>query len=297
MSVIMRVDAIKRTVVYIFSGRVHGERLTSVHPLGTGFIVGVPHRQAELRTGEQVLGWPYIVTAKHVLKRSLEEYRTEIFIRANLRDWSPSSNRIGVGFQRIPILDNEGNLQWAIHSNSAVDLAVKQSFPNPKRFEFQAIPNAIFATDDVVRRERVTEGDEVFFPCFTPEIPQQRRNYPVIRFGRFALVSEEAIPTPEGRVKFHFVECFPFGGNSGSPVFLKFGPTRRAGEISVGQEKYFLLGIMKGYWSQAQPVKIQRTEFRLFLKQSIGIAAIIPVDYLKDILHCETFQRQRGEIN
>lgn len=297
MSVIDRVDVIKKTVVYFFSGRVRGRRLTSPHPLGTGFIVGVPHHEAELRPDGSVLGWPYIVTAKHLLESTPGEYRTEIFMRANLRNWSPSSRRTGVVYDRVPILDNERNLQWAVHSNSAVDLAVKQIFPNPKLCEFQAIPEGFFATSDVMQREQVSEGDEVFFPCFTPEILQIRRNYPVIRFGRFALVLEEPIQTPEGPMRFHFVECFPFGGNSGSPVFLRFGPTRRAGTIVVGQDKYFLLGIMKGYWSQAQPIDVHPTESRLSVRQSIGIAAVTPVDYLKDVLNCEAFRRQRGEID
>lgn len=289
MSVISRVHMIKKTVGYIFSGEVREERLISIYPLGTGFLVAVPHHQVEGR------GWPYFVTAKHVLKRTPEEYRTEIFVRANLRDWSPSSNQIGASFYRLPVLDNEGNLQWTIHSNPAVDLAVIQNFPRPETYEFQVIPNTIFATEEVVQKEEVAEGDEVFFPCFTPEIPQRRRNYPVIRFGRIALTSGEDLPTLGGSAKFHFAECFPFGGNSGSPVFLRFGPMRRATQLVFG-ERYFLLGIMSGYYYQTRPVDIQPTEFRLSVNQSIGIAAIIPVDYLKDILYSETLRRQRHEI-
>jgi hypothetical protein len=49
MSVISGIDIIKRTVVYIFSGEVDGEHLTSVGPLGTGFFVAVPLHQVEGR--------------------------------------------------------------------------------------------------------------------------------------------------------------------------------------------------------------------------------------------------------
>jgi len=290
MSVISKIDMIKQTVVYIFSGEVSGERLTSLSPLGTGFFVAVPHLQVEGKI------WPYFVTAKHVLKRTLDEYWTEIFFRANVRDWSSGSNQTGVDFCRLPILDGEGNLQWTIHSNPAVDLAVIQQFPRVDMYEFQSIPSTIFATHGLIQREEVAEGDEVFFPCFTPEIPQQRRNNPVIRFGKIALMSEEDIPTLEGSTKFHFVECFPFGGNSGSPVFLRFGPTRRAPQIIVGPDRYFLLGVMKGYWQHAQPVEVQQAQFSLSVKQHMGIAAITPVDHLQEILYSETLQRQRGEI-
>ena len=290
MSVISRIDIIKQTVVYIFSGEASRERLTSVSPLGTGFFVAIPHHQVEGRI------WPYFVTAKHVLKRTLEEYWTEIFIRANVRGWSLGSNQNGVNFFTLPVSDREGNLQWAIHSNPAVDLAVIQQFPRTDMFEFQSIPSTIFATREVIGREEVAEGDEVFFPCFTPEIPQQRRNNPVIRFGKIALMSDEDIQTPEGSTKFHFAECYPFGGNSGSPVYLRFGPTRRATQIVVGPERYFLLGVMKGYWHHDQPVEVQQTQFRLSVAQHMGIAAITPVDYLHEILYSETLRKQRGEI-
>jgi len=291
MSVISRIDIFKKTVLYVFSGEVHGERLTSIHPLGTGFFVAVPQRQVEGSI------WPYFVTAKHVLKRSSEEYRTEIFVRANLKDWSSSSNHIGAHFARLPILDSGGTLRWVIHTNPAVDLAVIQNFPSRDRYEFAAIPDTIFATEEVIQREGVAEGDEVFFPCFTPEIPQQRRNNPVIRFGKIALMSRQNIQTPEGNAKFHFAECFPFGGNSGSPVFLRFGPARRATQIVVAPEKYYLFGIMKGHFQVAQPVDVQRTEFGLSVRQHIGIAAITPADYLKEILYSETLLRQRDETD
>ena len=97
-------------------------------------------------------------------------------------------------------------------------------------------------------------------------------------------MSEEDIPMPEGSTKFHFVECFPFGGNSGSPVFLKFGPTRRSNQLVVGPERYFLLGIMKGHYGPSE------------IRYHIRIAAITPVNYLKEILESDSLRRQRGEI-
>jgi len=291
MSVISRVDIIKQTVVYIFSGEVDGEHLTSVGPLGTGFFVAVPHHQVEGRI------WPYFVTAKHVLKRTPEQYWTEIFIRANVRGWTSNSNQLGANFFRLPVVDGARKLLWTIHSDPAVDLAVTQQFPPVGTYEFQSIPSNIFATHRIIREEEVAEGDEVFFPCFTPEIPQQRRNNPVMRFGKIALMSGENIQTPDGSTTYHFAECFPFGGNSGSPVFLRFGPARKATQIAVAPERYFLLGVMKGYWQHAEPVEVQQTQVRLSARQHMGIAAVTPVDYLHEILYNEHLRRQRGEIS
>jgi hypothetical protein len=174
-----------------------------------------------------------------VLKDNSGKYLAEIFLRVNLKGWSSSSNQAGVSFLRLPILDGEGNLQWTVHSNPAVDLALIQRFQSLETYEFSSIPATMFATDEVIQREGVAEGDEIFFPCFTPEIQQERRNNPVIRFGKLALMSEEDIPMPEGSTKFHFAECFPFGGNSGSPVFLKIGPTRRSNQLVAPQRDTF----------------------------------------------------------
>lgn len=289
MSVISGVDKLKKTVAYIFSGKVSDERLTSLSPLGTGFLVAVPHHEVEGKV------WPYFVTAKHVLRLDSERYRREIFVRANLRDWSPSGEQLGVGLIDLPVADTEGNLQWVVHSNPAVDIAVIQRFPRADQFDIQAVPTKAFFAQDSFQRARIVEGHELFFPCFTPEIPQRRRNNPVVRFGRIALISDEDLVTPEGNVRFHFVECFPFGGNSGSPVFLR--KMERVAESSRIEERYGLFGIMRGHFNVAQPVSIQQTQPHLLARQHMGIAAITPVDYLREILYSDDLRRQRGEIS
>lgn len=284
MSAISEVGSIKKTVAYIFSGKPTGEGSTSLTPLGTGFLVRVPHHEVKERV------WLYFVTAKHVLKLDSERYRREIFVRANLRDWSPGDSRPGSRFISIPVADTDGNLQWATHSNTAVDIAVTSRSPRADHFDIEAVPNMSFYSG------HIAEGLELFFPCFTPEIPQRRRNNAVIRFGRIALVSSEEFVTPEGNVKILFAECFPFGGNSGSPVFIRF-QTRMERGSSRTEERYALIGIMVGHFYVEQPVSIQQTQHRPLTRQHMGIATIVPVDYLREILFSDDFRRQRGEIS
>lgn len=284
MSVISGIATLRKAVAYIFSGEARGEQVVSARPLGTGFLVAVPHHEVKERV------WPYFVTAKHVLKLDSKRYRREIFVKVNLRDWSPSSSQSGVRVISFPVTDTEGNLQWTIHSNPAVDVAVIQRFPRYKEYEVRSVPTKAFMTQEQIREARIVEGYELFFPCFTPEIPQRKRNNPVIRFGRIALISNEDFVTSEGNVKFLFAECFPFGGNSGSPVFIKV-------RIESGEDKYALIGIMKGHFNVVQPVSIQQTQPYLSLRQHMGIAAIIPVDYLREILYSDDLRRQRSEIS
>ena len=220
-----------------------------------------------------------------MLRSNSEEYCRQIFCRANLRDWNPGSDRAGVEFIQVSTSGTGGNLLWAVHSNPAVDIAVIQQYPRPDRFDFQTIPNAAFVTQEIIQRDGIVEGHELFFPCFTPEIPQHRRNNPIIRFGRISLLSTEDFEAPEGRVRFHLAECFPFGGNSGSPVFVR-----------TTEARYGLFGIMTGYYLAIQPV-IQKTQSGLVTPQHMGIATIVPIDHLHDILFSNAFRRSRGEIS
>ena len=279
MSAISRVDALKKTITYIFSGEVTGQSLTFVYPLGTGFFVAVPHLQVEGQS------WIYLVTAKHVLRSNSEEHYRQIFCRANLRDWNSGSDQVGVEFIQVSTSGTEGTLLWGIHSNPAVDIAVIQQYPRPDKFDFQTIPTSAFVTQEIIQRDGIVEGHELFFPCFTPEIPQHRRNNPIIRFGRISLLSTEDFETREGSVRFHLAECFPFGGNSGSPVFVR-----------ATEARYGLFGIMTGYYLAAQSV-IQKTQSGLVTPQHMGIATIVPIDHLHDILFSNALRRSRGEIS
>jgi hypothetical protein len=66
-----------------------------------------------------------------------------------------------------------------------------------------------------------------------------------------------------------FAEVTSFGGNSGSPVFLKLGPLR-VPQIP-GALQYYLLGVMQGFFGAPN------------LPQNSGIAAIIPAEEISKI--------------
>jgi hypothetical protein len=276
------INLLRKAVVYIFSGEISGEQLNSVQPLGTGFFVGVPHHQ---NTGAI---WPYFVTAKHVI-RDDAGYRGEIFLRLNTRNWTVQSNQQGVHYLALSIFDSQRNSRWIFHSNPDVDIATIQLRPQQDLYDTDLIPDAAFVTQDIVQRAGIVEGQELFFPCFTPEMRQIRRNNPVIRFGRIALLSTEVDETTQTRT--YYAECFPFGGNSGSPVFVKLTATGGATPPTV----YGLFGVMTGHLRVPQPVEIVQTNVQLW--QHMGIATVVPIDYLREILCGDMARRQRGEIS
>ena len=285
MSAILGIQTVKKTVCYIFSGK-EVEKSLAVNPLGTGFFVLLPNPR------EKGKFWGIFVTAKHVLKNKSGEYYPEIFVRANLKNWSPNDKKPGIIWTKIPVTDRDGNLEWLVHPNPAVDLAVLPMFPNPETHDIWAVPSKAFLTYKNISRIGVLEGQEIFLPCFTPEIPQYKRNYPIVRFGRIALISTEEFPAEEGNTKLHFAECFPFGGNSGAPVFIR--KSQKNPKTDRIEDEYGLLGILKAHYYTEYPI-LQLTQSSLWSSQHMGIAVITPVDYLREILNNELTQKLNHE--
>ena len=102
-------------------------------------------------------------------------------------------------------------------------------------------------------------------------------NYPIVRHGKLALLTDEQIQieptTPGKKTDIFFAEVTSFGGNSGSPVFLRIVPLREGLNINMRLDfQYYLLGVMKGFVSDQEA------------KQNAGIATIVPADKIADIL-------------
>lgn len=277
MSAILPPD-IKKMVTFLFDAE------DPPSPLGTGFWVGFP-KQDEPGT---VFG--YIVTARHVIKG-----HDRLRARMNLVPESGS-----LGFADIEIAC--GPHQVLYHPNCAVDIAAIPYVPHATAgVDLLAIPKELFATSDFRLREEVGEGDEVFFLGLMPQFFGNLRNYPVVRHGRIALMTDEPFHTDKGPATFIYIEANSYRGNSGSPVFLRFGATRKPDAITLpssGRDQIMLLGVMHGYLPQVGPVEhVTATEpgKTLAFLENINIAMVVPVDYLAELLDSPEAKARRGE--
>lgn len=167
----------------------------------------------------------YFVTAKHVLFDTSDQLRPDIYFRINNQTGGISY------FLLNPDITN-GSLRVITHTNKAVDLAaitVGRPAFSPMRLKgdvalnLQAFDASIIATDKVIKKHQVREGDEMFFlGLFTP-FYGSKQNVPICRFGRLAMMSEEQMPWgTEGPENLYLMETEAFGGNSGSPAFFHF---------------------------------------------------------------------------
>lgn len=258
---------IKKSVSFIFISNDKGELV----PNGTGFFVGVKN-EVNKKTSNV-----YFVTAKHVLQDKNGNYFPEIILRLNKR--TGDSDLIKLQTKDINIFE---------HTDKDVDIALFNCLPSEDKYDFKLIPSEIISNKEVIQKNEITEGDDVFFSGLFTSYIGQKRNQPIIRFGKVALMPEEKIEWKEkGKepklVDLYLLECQSFGGNSGSPVFFQLSPMRKPGQIVLGTS-FFLAGIMKGSFLNGNEVQIVQNAPSLVALQNIGIAAVTPADKLHEIL-------------
>ena len=268
---------IKKSVSFIFIP----EGTDKFKPNGTGFFVGVKHADTENTFSV------YFVTAKHVLKDKDGNYLPEIVLRLNKKEGN--SQLIKFTLKDIKIFE---------HTDKDVDIALFNCLPDQNVYDFKFIPDNLIASKEVITTNEIAEGDEVFFAgLFTSHIGQ-KKNQPIIRFGKVALISDEKIEWKEKDKPAKFMdllllECQSFGGNSGSPVFYQLNPLRKPGQISMGGPIVFLAGIMTGSFLHGNQIQITDTVANLVSLQNVGIAAVTPADKLHEILFSEEMIKSR----
>lgn len=272
---------IKKSVSFIFITDKDG----GLRPNGTGFFVGVKNE-----SNKNVFN-VYFVTAKHVLQDRQGNYLTDIILRLNKLKGDPQL--IKIVLRDIEIFE---------HRDKDVDIAVFNCLPDQKVFDFKFIPNDLIANKKIIKKHEIVEGDEVFFAGLFTSHVGQKRNQPIIRFGKVALMPDEKIEWKEkGKspkfMDLYLLECQSFGGNSGSPVFFQLNPLRRPGRLSLGGPNIFLAGVMTGSFLHSSEIQITKTVAKLISLQNIGIAAVTPADKLHEVLFSKQLIQNRAKLD
>lgn len=268
---------IKKSVSFIFIADGNG----GVKPNGTGFFVGVKNEDNASNFNV------YFVTAKHVLKDNSGNYLPEIILRLNKH--GDDSQLIKINLNEVKIFE---------HTDKDVDIALFNCVPDQKVYDFRFIQDDLIANQDIIDKNEIAEGDEVFFTGLFTSHVGQKRNQPIIRFGKVSLISDEKIEWKESSkpAKFmdlYLLECQSFGGNSGSPVFFQLSPMRKPGQISIGGPTIFLAGLMTGSFLAGNQIQITDAVPNLVSLQNIGIAAVTPAYKLYEILFSEELIQSR----
>jgi len=295
----LMIDQIKECVVFVqgaYSAQemhiVNGvsTSVTVEKPLsGTGFLIFV----ADPRLGKDNLGkdngLTYLVTNRHMIREPnaagvLGEgpYFKDLTVRINLKSASPDGTQFAN--TTISVVDQAGSLLWFVDSqDETVDLAITPFFPDEKIADYKTIPSTLFATKDLVKAQQINENDELLFAGLFAWSPGTKKNYPIVRHGKVARLSGERIPLdktrPDRTVDAHLADVMSFGGNSGSPVFVRLGGIREPliGPPTTGFS-YYLLGVMEGFFPENMDFAINVAQLRGSAAQNRGIAAVVPID-------------------
>ena len=269
---------IKKTICFIFVQK-NGKEV----PNGTGFFVSI-------QNPDNNKVYVYLVTAKHVLQSSPDKgiFHSSCFIRLNEK---------GGGTKQIPIniFPTGKKKNVFMHEDSTVDIAVIPLIPDFKIFDYKTIPMSYLTNRKDFQSLNVREGSDIFFAgMFTPHIGQQK-NYPIFRFGRIALLSDEKILFMGKKRDLYLIEMLSFGGNSGSPVFIHLGADRKPGSLILGSPILKIAGVISGTYQKGYPViKVPTSTDEQLSLDNMGIAAVTPCYHLREIILSEDLKKIRG---
>jgi hypothetical protein len=281
---VLPIDQIKKTVVFVHG--TYDENGVHKNWDGTGFFV----YQSDPLLKNRGVDW--LVTNKHMIRQPAPRggrgpFFKQVNVRANTLETGPEGGHFVE--TPFPVVDGAGNLLWCVDPDDSVDLALFRAGPNEKILDALATPTSLIVTKDLFKKLNINENDEVLFTGLFAPYRGLRRNFPIVRHGKLALVTDERIPIdptdPNLTEELILAEVTSFGGNSGSPVFLRVGGVREGAEVSVGGYSYYLLGVMQGFFSEGAEFALEITPLISgTVLQNSGIAGVIPAEQILHIL-------------
>ena len=272
-------DEIRKCVCFIYSEEADGTRV----PRGTAFYVGLPLNPP--LAGHAV----YLITARHVLT-GIKHRRPDgkFYIRLNLRE----------GADKESAWFHTNVDHWTVHPDESLvdDTAAISGLPSPELVDFKFFPLEGIASEDLIEREAIGVGDEVFLPGLFVSHTGTERNIPIVRIGNIAAMPDEPVQTRIGPLKSYLVEARSIGGLSGSPVFVNTGFARAFGDSVQmgGGNRFYLLGLMHGHY-QVTPARVAKADDVSDEVINMGIAVVPPVDRIMETLNHPRLQQMRDE--
>ena len=234
---------------------------TTLLPLGSGFVAGV--EKSGLSAPGAWNGWKFLVTAKHVLAN-----RADVTIRVNSKDGSKFV------CQTIT-LEVSGSKQNIVLAPDGVDLAAV-ALPEIPDCDPTVVSSSLLIDEAKMEDWSIGVGTEVLTVGYLYGFSGLQSNYPVAKFGRISLITEESwYFNPESKLmeKGYVLDLSNAPGLSGAPVFTH-GVEFETDPFRYRNLPPFLIGVVKGL--MLVPVNGQMI--------SQGIAVIEPGESLRALM-------------
>jgi hypothetical protein len=235
--------------------------------IGTCFFVTVWNHNHSVGHG-------YLVTAKHLAK--LFEGGRKAYVRFNRTVVHPGES--GVIYRRL-----KGS--WHFHPDPTVDLAVlpwSDSVGDNYTF-YSPDLDAIFPKPGSSVDWPPPEGGLLYYIGLLNMHYGTERNFPVVRTGSLALVTDELIEGHYGPSKYHLIDLQAYPGHSGGPVWM------------FHRKGCHLLGILvQGHEVEQEILERKRPSGNETIAYySFGITLVTPVKLLVEILNSDSLKDMR----
>lgn len=268
-------DEIRKCVAFICYKTTNETKLA-----GTAFFFAVPIEGTES-------SFIYLITAKHIIDAiKTKSADKRVYLRMNLK---------GAGAQLIGTPIDE----WVFHpQESNVDVATLNWAPSEEKFDYVALPIKYALTEDIIKKENIGVGDDVFLVGLFANHFGSKRNLPIVRVGNIASMPEEKVRTDYGDIDAYLVEARSIGGLSGSPVFVYIGEMRTIGKITQFRKQglpfLYWLGLMHGHFDLSKLEIDNLIEDSLTnLQINMGIAIVVPTWKILEVINQEVFMKAR----
>jgi len=272
---------IGKNVVFLYCNT----QKTGMQTAGTAFLVSIDFPDIPR---EMEVNYMYLVTAKHVIEGIKSHTEDgEVYVRVNTK---------GGGSALLSMAGTE----WV--TDASADIAVADWEP-PSDADLVRFPleGAATAENLASKNRHLKTGDDTFLVGAFLSRVGQTKNIPIIRVGNIAALADEPVVTRVGEQDAYLVECRSVMGLSGSPVFVHYeGPHQqmmRPGMnlMHLTGRQFFLLGVMHGHYPTRDDELVREIEGLGAQQLNTGIAVVVRVERLIDLLNREDLRRVREE--
>ena len=236
--------------------------------LGSAFIVALK--------GSLGNAYLHLVTAKHVADA--------LHLGAYVLGMNGKSGK------KIFVKCTPEHAKWWYHPTDpeSVDVAVTLfGSEDIDQFDFEWIPEEMFATEKRIEEYSIGLGDEVVVSGLFTRFSGRTKNFPIVRSGNIAMMPTEPIPTKTGTMEAYLVEGRSIGGLSGSAVFVRnsvsLAPIKNSKggyDIFSGLGHIHFLGLMHGHWDLPVGVLTEQAE-----AVNMGVSIVVPAKKILEVLY------------
>jgi hypothetical protein len=216
----------------------------------------------------------YLVTARHVIDHIKGLGLDSVLLRLN----SKSGSAFWVECKMA---------DWHFHPDASIDVALLR-VAIPSGADHLSIGLEMAATNEVMAREKIGIGDEVFVTGLFTHHYGDTNNIPIVRVGNIAAMTGAKVKSKNGPIDAYLIESRSIGGLSGSPVFVNLGLVRHGAFSSTGNPIFYWMGLIHGHFdvdesrvdSNGDIVDDGVKESRV----NTGIAVVIPFEKVMETI-------------